>query len=270
MVGGPGSTEICSRSTSSRTAAGSKTATGKIVAPRMSEARHPALYPKMWKNGFAIRYRSPARRSAQSHQARYARSVWPCVITTPLGLPVVPEVKTTSLGSSGPIDARRASRSAPETASPRARKSSQPTIVRVGVTGQQDRLLEVGQGNAGFREQGRVVGVEEPAHGEEGARAAAGEDERGLRTLEARVDRDEHAPGRRDTERGDDPLERVRRPHRDPVAALDPGRDERPGGAVDQGRELGEPHPSGRRRRPRRRRRTAAPRPGPWRAPWAT
>ena len=55
MVGAPGSTVMRSRSTMSSTTAGSKTASGKMVAPRISDARQPALYPKMWKNGLTIR-----------------------------------------------------------------------------------------------------------------------------------------------------------------------------------------------------------------------
>ena len=91
-----------------------------------------------------------------------------------------------------------------------------------------------GSSTPALGEQRRVVGVEEPAHGEERPGAAAGEDVRGLGALEPGVHRHEHAARRRDAERGDDPLERVRRPHRDPVAALDargeraPGRRRRP------------------------------------------
>ena len=44
-----------SRSTISSTTPGSKTATGKMVAPRISAASTPALYPKMWKNGLTMR-----------------------------------------------------------------------------------------------------------------------------------------------------------------------------------------------------------------------
>ena len=108
---------------------------------------------------------------------------------------------------------------------PRATKSSQRDRGGVGLAREQDRVLERGQLDAGAREQRRVVGVEEPAHGEERPRAAAREDVRRLRAPEARVDRHEHAARGRDAERGDDPLERVRRPHRDPVAALDARRD---------------------------------------------
>ena len=53
------------------------------------------------------------------------RSVWPCVITTPFGLPVVPDVNTTSLGSSAPIDSTRASRHTSAIDVPALRKSAQ-------------------------------------------------------------------------------------------------------------------------------------------------
>ena len=162
------------------------------------------------------------RRSAQSHQSRYARSVWPCVITTPFGLPVVPDVNTTSLGSSAASDAMRASSSRRDDRVSRVRgTSSQPSRASSGVAGEQDRLLERGEVDAGIGEERGVVGVEEPADREQHARAAAGEDERGLGAAEARVDGDEHGTRGRDAERGDDPLERVRRPDRDAVAALD-------------------------------------------------
>ena len=101
-------------------------------------------------------------------------------------------------------------------------------------------MLERGQRDAGAREQRRVVGVEEPAHREQHAGAAAREDVRRLGAPEPRVDRDEHAARGRHAERGDDPLERVRRPHRDPVAALDARREERARGVVDHRRERGE------------------------------
>ena len=61
--------------------------------------------------------------------------------------------------------------------------------------------------------------------------AAAGEDVRRLGALEAGVHRDEHAARRRHAERGDDPLERVRRPDRDPVAGLDARRERARGAA---------------------------------------
>ena len=106
----------------------------------------------------------------------------------------------------------------------------------VGLAGEQDRVLERGQVDAGAREQRRVVGVEEPAHGEQRAGAAALEDVRRLGAAEPGVDRHERRAGGRDAERGDDPLERVRRPDRDPVAALDARREQRARRGVDHRR----------------------------------
>ena len=37
------------------TAAGSKTGSGTTVAPAIRQARMPALYPKVWKNGLTTR-----------------------------------------------------------------------------------------------------------------------------------------------------------------------------------------------------------------------
>ena len=66
------------------------------------------------------------------------------------------------------------------------------------------------------------------------------------RALEPGVERHEHAAGRLQAERGDDPLPAVRRPDRDPVAGLDP---------------RGEEHRAPRRRQPRRARRRTGSRP---------
>ncbi len=72
-----------------------------------------------------------------------------------------------------------------------------------------------------------VVGVEEAADGHERADPGLAEDVRGLATLEAGVQGDEHPADRLEAERGDDPLEAVRGPDRDPVAGLDADREER-------------------------------------------
>ena len=72
-----------------------------------------------------------------------------------------------------------------------------------------------------------VVGVEEVGDGEEELRAGPVEDVRGLGTLEPRVERHDHAPGRVDAERGVHPLGGVRRPDRDAVAGLHAARDQR-------------------------------------------
>jgi hypothetical protein len=46
---------IFSRSTISSTFSMSNTGNGYTVMPRIIDAITPALYPKMWKNGFTIR-----------------------------------------------------------------------------------------------------------------------------------------------------------------------------------------------------------------------
>ena len=58
-------------------------------------------------------------------------SVRPCVMTTPFGTPVVPEVKRMSEGSSGPSAARRRSTSDREAAVAPARKSRHDTACPV-------------------------------------------------------------------------------------------------------------------------------------------
>ena len=109
-----------------------------------------------------------------------------------------------------------------------------------------------------LREQRGIVGVEEPAHGEQHPRAAAREDVRRFGAAEARVDRNQHATRRRHPERGDDPLEGVRRPDRDAVAALDARREQRtgrvgrPGVAAWRSRRASRRRPRPRPRRMRR------------------
>src|SRR5215469_12318974 len=78
----------------------SNTGNGYTVIPRIIDAITPALYPKIWKNGFTIRYRSPRCVPASSFHSAYSRSVGACGIITPLGRPVVPDVKTMSATSS--------------------------------------------------------------------------------------------------------------------------------------------------------------------------
>ena len=55
IVGGPGRTVIRSSATRWSTTSTSNTGSGTIVAPAIRQARIPALYPKVWKNGFTIR-----------------------------------------------------------------------------------------------------------------------------------------------------------------------------------------------------------------------
>ena len=50
-VGGPGSTLICSSATRRMTASGSKTACGRTVAPRRTQASTADFNPAVWKNG---------------------------------------------------------------------------------------------------------------------------------------------------------------------------------------------------------------------------
>jgi hypothetical protein len=54
-VGGPGSTVTDSAATVRNRSSTSSTGLGMIVAPCISDARQPALYPNMWKNGLTIR-----------------------------------------------------------------------------------------------------------------------------------------------------------------------------------------------------------------------
>ena len=166
-------------------------------------------------------------------------------MTTPFGLPVVPDVNTTSLGSSGPSAASRVSTSCAETASSAVEERIPGELFTVSVTGargtgQQHRVREFRQLDAGFGEERGIVGVEEPADGEQHAGVAAGEDVRGFGTAEARVHRNEDPARGRDAERGDDPLERVRRPHRDPFAGRDAAADECARGVGDRLGQVGE------------------------------
>ena len=112
-----------------------------------------------------------------------------------------------------------------------------------GVALQHDDLLErVGHGPR-LAQHRHVVGVEEPVDRAQEARAAPAEDERRLRSLEAGVQRHQHAAGAQRAERGDHPLADVGCPHADPIAGLEPRGDERAGGFLDASRELGERQP---------------------------
>ncbi len=55
MVGGPGSTETRSSSIRCMAPSTSKTGSGIMVAPVIRQAKIPALYPKVWKNGLTMR-----------------------------------------------------------------------------------------------------------------------------------------------------------------------------------------------------------------------
>ena len=197
-----------------------------------------------------------------SHQSENCRSVCACVMSTPFGAPVVPDVNSTSLDVVAADRARSARRprrvvdrvaacaGTPSSEWSAAAPSSNPTTVpRCGELGAQP-----GQ-------RRRVVGAEELAHRERDARAAALEDVAHLVGLEARVHRHDRAAGAEDAERGDQPLVAVRRPDRDPLAALDARRASSAAlHAPRVGDQLGERDAADRRRPPPRRRRSAPPR----------
>ena len=111
------------------------------------------MYPKVWKNGLTIRYRSPWRSPTTSAQVAKVRRVWPWVVMAPLGWPVVPEVKTRSERSPAVIEAVRPAATSAEQVPPSCRKTSHSTTgspLAVGglgavVVGPQDHHpLEVG------------------------------------------------------------------------------------------------------------------------------
>ena len=78
----------------------SATATGYVVAPAWIAPINPHLYPEVWENGLTSRYRSPARSPTHAAHARGTLTVCVCVDMTPLGRPVVPDVKMMSARSS--------------------------------------------------------------------------------------------------------------------------------------------------------------------------
>ena len=127
-VGAPGSTVTRSLSTVASTRSTSKTASGIMVAPALTAARMPAFNPNMWKYGLTIRYRSSASSSVMATQSAATRVVPPWVWTTPLGVPVVPEVNRMSQGSSGVTAAERRATSASPAPVPRALKSCQDAV----------------------------------------------------------------------------------------------------------------------------------------------
>ena len=190
------------------------------------------------------------------------------MVITPFGRPVVPEVKIRSERSSG------------ETASARG-----PGLLlgdgvasgeKVGPGGrsrgrlaQDDDAFEVGQVLAPQRLD--VVHAEELPHGAQDAGAALAQHVAGLRPLQARVQRDEHAAGGLQTDGRDDPLGDVGRPDADPVSRLDARGAEGAGGSQPRVRQLGEGEPEVCRLRRRSSRRSARPTParvGGSSAPW--
>lgn len=153
-----------------------------------------------------------------------------------------------SEGASGRIASARARTAPAGTASPPHEEVLPGAEVRRGVVREDHYLLQVrqpGQGpgagalGGGAAQGGDVGGAEEGAGDEQQAGAAALEDVRGLRALEAGVEGDEHRARGDGAEGGDDPLEGVGRPDGDPVAGLDPGGEAGGGRALDALAELG-------------------------------
>ena len=141
---------------------------------------------------------------------------------TPLGRPVVPEVKNMSQTSSAVTASARASASPRGTSEPRRRNSAQERPPDpFGV------MISVSDGSSASRSMPDVVVAEEAVVGDEQPRTAPAQDPRGLVALEPGVQRDEDGAGRHGAEGRRDEQAPVRRPHRDPVAALDAGRDHR-------------------------------------------
>ena len=158
-----------------------------------------------------------------SHQSENCRSVCACVISTPFGAPVVPEVNSTSLTSSPPtardagVDGRVV-----DLVARRLELAERLVAARAVVEADHERH-EVRELGAELGQRRRVVDAEELADGEHDPRAAAFEDVAHLFALEPRVHRDHRATGTEDAERGDQPLVPVGRPDRGPLARLEPG-----------------------------------------------
>ena len=134
-------------------------------------------------------------------------------------------------------------------------------------------MISVSDGSSASRSIPDVVVAEEAVVGDEQPGTAPAQDPGGLVALEPGVQRDEDGAGRHGAEGRRDEKTPVRRPHRDPVAGLDAGRDHRrgaaqggvrqvgerpPGAAVDEGLPVAEP-PGGMDKRGRDRRRHAHP-----------
>ena len=103
----------------------------------------------------------------------------------------------------------------------------------LSVRAQDDHQVEVGQclaADDGLVEQGRVIGAEEPLHGQEDPGSRRPQDVRRLGSLVAGVQRHEHRAGADRAQGRDDPLRAVRRPDGDAVAGVDAVGHHRPGG----------------------------------------
>ena len=204
-----------------------------MVTPDPTEARIPDFSPNMWKNGFTIRYRSPGSSPAIPSQSLLTHSVRPCVWTTPLGVPVVPEVNRMSDGSSGRTAAARRPTSSRATGSS-APFEVLPTDGRCPsrAVSNHDRL-EVRKIHSRPVEQRHVVDSEKVGDGDEDAGVAAGQDVTRLGAFEPGVDRDQRPANLPDAQGGDDPPHAVEGPDRHPVSGINPrrhqGRRESPG-----------------------------------------
>ncbi len=101
-------------------------------------------------------------------------------------------------------------------------------------------MVQAPQVRGSVAQHGHVVGVEEPAHGEERSGVGPVEHVGRLLALEPGVHRDEPPARAERAERGDDPLPRVRSPDRDAVTGPDAERHRAAGRLVRQHRELAE------------------------------
>ena len=175
----------------------------------------------------------------RSTSRRTRAAVWPCVVITPFGRPVVPEVKMMSESVVGGHRRRPGpGRGRVDRRSPRARKPAQSSVP----AGASPRSTTI-RSSAGSRlvgERGDVVGAEETADAEQQPGPRLVKHVRRFAALEAGVQRDEDTAGTMGAERGDDPFVDVRGPDRDSVAAVQPEADERPRGPLDLCRQFGE------------------------------
>ena len=100
-----------------------------------------------------------------SHQSENCRSVCACVICTPFGAPVVPDVNSTSETSSPCTAPMRASTAASSTASP-SREERAERVVDVRDVVETDDEVEVREARAKVGQRRGVVHAEELPHRE--------------------------------------------------------------------------------------------------------
>ena len=127
-AGGPGSTVTRSDSMRSRTASGSNTGWGRIVAPFTMHGVIEPQNPNAWKNGLITSIRSPDRMPSRSAYWLKPPMIGAERIMTPLGRPVVPEVNITRPRSSPVAAAARRAASAKPSGVAVARKSPNETV----------------------------------------------------------------------------------------------------------------------------------------------